>query len=722
MGKRSGLILAFAVVWWASLAACQQDTRADVQLEINREALLNKGLPEQIRVDAAYLLLLSPQPAARKVILDCLSQPDQTAAHAVICKAISKAKAVPNPGELIGPLMRLLSGPDQVVARLAAEAAVAFGYDTIGPSIERMVLEPNVPLVSRVNAIYALRLQPDKRAAITLLTLIDDPNSQVVLQAREALHAMGIPEGKDKDERRQIVKELRAKTWEEFMKDWVAKQEQLLQAEKERLKQEQERMAQFWTSLIETTDQLYGLLPNDQEKANLLIRHLKGPDVELRLWAINKLYQWRTSGRPIPQDFGPLMAAVIADQDRRVRLEAARVLSITGQLGNTEQLISRLDAEQDEQVKAMLLLALGQACDYALGTSGGPQIGVEVRQKTLEWADRFLSTADPNRARAGAQVIQRLLDKPGILPPAEVDRYLQRLQQRLLQVTGPEAGLRADILRVMGLLCGPQSGCREQACKRFGPVFERAYTDQDDRVRELAVEGMILVDGGLALQRLRQGAMNEKNPNIRAKVIELAGEVGRPEDLDWLATRLTPGSPDLDGAWRAFSAILTRSEPSVASQWLARFRSQDLASRLPAQWLSLLQLLERKAAGQPDLLRQVLADLVDYHKLKGDLEAQAAIMPRLLELADGQQRAMWAGELLGVYVGLGRLEDAAGLLQRVLEQGDLDEQDPMVLTLGQMKQSGKVDLDAVLKMVVVKERRPNWERIRQSLLGLPNQG
>jgi hypothetical protein len=500
----------------------------------------------------------------------------------------------------------------------------------------------------------------------------------------------------------------------------VLRQEQLLRLEREKLKQEKDRVSGFWTSFIQTVDQLYGVLPTDQERIELLTRHLKDPAPELRLWAIGKLYQWRTSGRPIPGEFGTIMASVVADEDRRVRLEAARLLSITGQLGPVDQLLARLDAEQDEQVKTMLLLALGQACDFRLGTPGSPQVSTEVRQKTLEWAGQFLGSNDPNKIRTGAQVMQRLLDKPSILPAEDVDRYLKMLEQTVGQLTSSQGQLKADLLRVMGLLCDPQSGSRELACKRFGPVFDAAYRDQDDRVRELAVEGMILVDPGLALQRLRQGAINERNPNIRAKVIELAGQVGTPEDLEWLTARLIPKGPDLDPAWQAICSILVRADLSVAGQWLTRFKSQDMPTRLQAQWVGLLQLIERKAAGSPSLLRQVLGELVAYYKAAGDAQAEAGALARLVELSEGQQRAQLAGRLLGIYIGLGMTDEAARLLSKALEQQDLTDQDPLVQALWQSRQADKGSrevLEAVLKSVTTGQGRPNWERIKGHLLG-----
>lgn len=717
-------IEALLVIWLVGLAfSAQSELTSALQLEINRDALLSKTSSEKIRTNAGYILIISPDPNARRVILESLSQQDQPEAHTAICKALSRARSerrsISNPDDLIGPLVRLLAGQEKMMAKLAADALLAFGYDRVGPPLERMVADPNTPLAGRINGIYALRLQPDKRAAIALLRLVDDPNEQVVSEARDALKGMRIPEGRDIEERRLIIKGLEGKGMEEFMRQWYLNQQEKLLREKQLLEQERARIAAIWKMLIQTMERYYALLPDDQEKAKYLAENLKAAEADRRLWAVEKLYQWRTSGKAIPAEFAASVGAILSDEDGRVRYEAARLLSITGQLAAPDLLLVRLEAEQDERTKGMVLLALGQACDYQLGSAGAAQVPVELRAKVLQWADRFVSVQDPNRVRIGAQVMQKLLDKPAVLAAPEVDRYLARLQERFGQIGNAGMGLRSDLLRVMVILCGQQSGCRDLATKRFGPIFEKVYTDQDDKVRELAVEGLISVDKGLALQRLRQVAINEKNPNIRARVIDLAGEAGRAEDLEWLAARFVAGNPDLDPAWQAFCQIITRADTAVASDWFTRFKDQQFGSRFQPQWGTFLELLARKASGQTELLKQVLQEQVLNSRAKGDLGMEAQVLARLLDMVSGSQRVELAGQLLWLYLQIGRAEDAAGLLAGALEQSDLDEENPLVGALLRAKASGKVEaniLDTVLRMVAVKEPRPNWEKIRAGLV------
>lgn len=82
------------------------------QLKINRDALL-KGSSEQIRIDAAAVMLASEDPLARKILLDTLRQSENIAACLAVCKALSQARAeqkpIKNKEDFIPPLFDILN-------------------------------------------------------------------------------------------------------------------------------------------------------------------------------------------------------------------------------------------------------------------------------------------------------------------------------------------------------------------------------------------------------------------------------------------------------------------------------------------------------------------------------------------------------------------------------------------------------------------------------------
>jgi hypothetical protein len=732
MGGKVGSMIAWMGVVWTvaaqvamagqSLAAQEraipQEAKADPQLEVNREALL-RGSTEHFRIAAASLLLASPDPAARKILLDCLGQSDVLVAQAV-CKALGQTRTdanLPlNLDDFIQPLLRLFEGQDQPTAKLAAEAALVFRYDKIGKAIEQLANDRAKPLSTRLNAIYALRLQPDMSAAITLVALVDD--DQVKVQATEALHAIGIPAGKDPVDRSTTINELKHKNKEEFLRDWVVSQEDRVRKEREQ--------TEAWKRLsLQVLDKLYGTLPDDPERARFLADQLKSQQSELKLWALDKLKEWRVAGRPVPQEVWPTLASLIGDGDKSVRLAAAQLLAMMAQVCPPEKFLAQLAVEQDEDVKAQLFPALGKACDYALSSDSGVQMAPDAKMKTLQLADDYLSSQDPNRARSAAVVMGRLLEKGG-LASRDMDRYLGQLDQRFRRAGVADATLRSDLVGVMASLCSAQSACKDLAQKRFEAVFEVARSDENDRVREQAVEGFVSIDKASALKKLRQGGMGDKSPKIRKRLIDLATEVGvAKDDLDWLAGRIGPNSPDSEAAWQAMSAIWSRSETEVLRVWLGRLKTPDLKSRLSAdQWRAFLALADRKTGDDTDLRRQVLEDLAVLHDQKGDLDAVAGCLQRLIEVAKDPQKDLLVGRLLGVFLRQSKVDQAAGLLQAVLDKRDLIADEPMAKATDDYMQAGdrqdrsKV-LDAVVKKVSTKEPRPGWDQLRQRWLGRP---
>jgi len=247
-----------------------------------------------------------------------------------------------------------------------------------------------------------------------------------------------------------------------------------------------------------------------------------------------------------------------------------------------------------------------------------------------------------------------------------------------------------------------------------------ARSDENDKVREQAVEGFISIDKAIALKKFRQEAIVERNPKIRKRLIDLAGEVGSQEDLEWLAGRGGPNNPDGDAVWQAMSTIFARCDTTVLQRWMGKFESGDLRSRLSSeQWKSFLQLTERKAGGQIDLMQQVLEGLVIYYRQKGDLEGEGGYLNKLIAITKDEQRDGLFGQLLAVYLRQSKVEQAAQLIQMAVDKRDLSPQDPILQSIGEYvaKQTDKLGnnktLEAVLKRVVVKDPRPNWDQFRQ---------
>ncbi|MHC4722610.1 MAG: HEAT repeat domain-containing protein, partial [Planctomycetota bacterium] len=342
------------------------------QLKINMEGLF-KGSSDQIRIDAATVMLFSEDPLARKILLDALRQSENLGARVAVCKALSQARAeqkiVANKEDFIPPLFDILKTETDDSAKFAAEAILIFEYDQISKPLEGMVIDPSLPVETRLNAIYALRLQPDMRAIFKLIDRLDDSDEQVAAEAEKALRFLGTPIGKDAEAREQIRSELKRRGRDEFFRDLLIRQE----AKMRDLKAERDRWRQEY---LAASDRIYDGISDDVARGAFLAEHLASSDAIVRLWALDKVSQWRVGTKSrLPTELGPILVNLISDQDRNVRLKVAKLLSLMGELDSAQRLLEQLEVEQNDEIKTELFVALGWACYYAflMRTLGRPK-------------------------------------------------------------------------------------------------------------------------------------------------------------------------------------------------------------------------------------------------------------------------------------------------------------------------------------------------------------
>jgi HEAT repeat protein len=688
------------------------------QLKINKDALL-QGANEQIRIDAATVMLFSEDPPAREILLAALAQAENSAARMAVCKALSQARGVQESikakADFIQPLFEILTTKDFGEAKLAAEATLLFKYEQISEPLEKMVTDSSLPAKARLNAIYALKLQPDMRAIFKLISLLDDSEGQIAMEAENALHSLGIPVGRDAETRKQIIDELKRKGRDEFLRDWLVRQESQMR--------KLETELDLWRGMyLSALDKIYDGVSDNTAKGQFLAERLGDSKEIVRLWALEKVSQWRVGTKSeLPAELGPVLVNLVSDQNRDVRLKTAGLLSLMGQLNSSQRLLQQLEIEQDDGVKTELFVALGGACYYAFLPGSEVKIPEEIRKKTLEWATKFLLEENPKKAQKGAEVIKKLLEQDG-LTSGEVDRYLGLLAERYNQQKDKADGaLRGELLGVMAGLCGPRSAHKTEAAKTFGLLFEEALSDKADLAREASVEGLINIDKTKALGKLKGGFANDSSAKIRQRVIELAGEVGSGDDLTWLAEKL--GSAESEPAWQAMLTIFKAVEADVLDKWVGRFSSQDMEARLSdEQKISFLEIAERKASGEKrgEMLKNVRGQLARLYSKSGRFEQAAKCLGLLREAAEspGEKEAILA-QMLEVYLKWPKVETAAQLVDNCLLEKDLGPDNVIVLSiekyLAELPATAdpNVVLEALIKIKTA-EDRPMWaEQVRR---------
>lgn len=722
--KRSYLVVLMLLIVCRQVALSQnkppvqvngaaQQEELDPQLKVNRNGLLERG-----DIVAAGIMLFDSDPKARVILLDALRQSENSPARMAVCRALIKArtdnKPVKDVQDFIVPLLGALDTQVSEEARLAAEATLIFEYEEIREPLEKFVTDSSTPVRARVNAVNALKLRLDKRAAIKLIQLLDDPD--VVSEAQLALDSLGIVPGDSKEARDQTISQIENQAPEVFLGNRITR----LEAVKRDMMLEMDSWQKFCLTLLANT---YKMLPDDAAKGKFLAEHLGSPRALVKLWALEEAFQWWKGTNPnFPREqFEPILIGLISDPHKGVRLRTAEVLASMVELNSARPLLTQLELEQDDQVKTKIFVALGWACSSAV-SSNPPKVSPEIKEirtQTLKKAEEFLfSENSVEKSRIGAQVMEKLLRRDG-LDDEEEQKYLDRLLSRYKRLSdNPEGALRAELLGAMAGLCTQTSACRDQAIVRYKPLFVESLRDSSDSVRETAVDGLANIDKADALTILREGFVNDPSPAVRKKIIALAGAVLVEKDLKWLVEKIGVNS-ESEPAWQAMIGIFNRSSADVLNGWVDRLTAEAGAIKLSNdQKIAFLKIAESKAASEKksEMLDHVRQRLTVLYSRNSQFDKAEENLKKLLATATTQAaKDGIAIQLLGVYMSWPRSDLAANLVAEALQTNDLDREGALLKSLDEhlVKPANGLDPNAAvaqLAAIKVPKDRPKWSQ------------
>jgi HEAT repeat protein len=678
----------------------------DAQLQLNKEVLTSDGSGEQMRINAANLLLSSKSPLAREILIAVLRQAENNPARAAVCRTLSEARAerkIIDKGEdFIPPLLEILRTEEEFsIAKLAAEATLLFEYEQVSQQLEQAAKDSSLPAKFRLNAIYALRIRPDKEAILTLMDLLGDSDKQVAAASEKALKYLRIPIGGNAETRKRFRSELERMNIEDFLRDRLIYQG----TEMRRLASE---LDSWKKQYLDALNRIWLGITDDVTQGKFLANHLGSSEAMVKLWALDKVYEDRMRTTPrLPADLlGPLLMDLISYEDQDVRLKAAKLLSLMGGVNSAENLLEKLRTEEIDEVRKEIFVALGAAVSTALLSDPRNKVAPEIRQETLEWAAEYLTEPDPEKSQKGAEVIKKLLEHDG-LESAEVKKYLGLLAERYEQEKA-NAKLRGELLIRMAGLCAPGSACKVEASGLFCPFFEKALDDESDFVREAALDGLIYC-GKTRLLIRRGDLLNDPSLEIRRKLINLVGEIGGKEDLARLWEK-TGATGEGDAAWDAMLKIFKRSEAVVSAEWVGRLSAANTDSELSAQkLLSFLLIAEQKAENRGEMLKAIREELADLHYRSGDFEQTAKYLGVLHQAATSrEQKDMLLPRLLETYLRWPNVERAAKLIDNCLLEGDLGPDSSIVVSIDRYLSAAPVGADpnAVVAEVIARVNLP----------------
>ena len=442
------------------------------------------------------------------------------------------------------------------------------------------------------------------------------------------------------------------------------------------------------------------------------------------MWALEKVYQgWVGTGSKskLLAELESVLAKLISDQSKEVRLRTAKLWSLIGSFGSAEELLAQHTVEQDGEVKIELFVALGAACYDAFSVNSGVEIDYEIRGVALELAAVYLADGDANKAQRGADVIKKLLELNG-LEDAEVDNYFGLLVKRYKDPRiGGNGRLQGELLNAMAGLCA-KSVYKGRAARVFGPLFEEALGEQTDLVREAAASGLIYIDSTKALGILRDGFVDDSV--VVEKLIDLAGKVGGEEDLEWLSQKVGK-TAESDLAWGAMIKIFKRSESAadLLEEWVIRYSFADANSSLSdEQKVSFFAIAERKAIGEEkdEMLRAVRGKLAELYLANREYDRAAEYWGLLLGSAQlPDEKELIRARLLEAYFKKPNIKMGKDLIENRLLESDLEAGSVIVKVIDDFLANpvNGVNPKVVLKVlsqIKPPKPRPMWQNKLQS--------
>ncbi len=687
------------------------------QLKINRAALLNPSMDEQIRIDTALELLRNNDQQARAILLEVLTAKDNTTAQMIVCNAIIQSRGwdevILQPNEFLEPLMVILTEQQGDVAKIAARASLIFPYCRVQSYLMGIIENPALSMQARLNAVYAIQIRPDKEAVSQLLILLDKEGKQISSAAKEALQVW-LPLATDEQSWRKNLSKLQRMSRVEILKEWVIAQD-------ERVRQLETQLKNYQQLYIVSQDKIYDGTANDTEKAEFLAGHLGSEYSNVRLWAIQKVDIWLKSGSEVPLAVlsGPLMK-LVSDDEVSVRLSTAELLSLLSNVNSAAILLTQLKVEPVPDVRKELLIALGQVCNYAFSPGADFNVDAQIRSEALEIASKYF---DGDQAGFAVQVVRKLLLQNG-LEKEQAGKYFKLIAESYRKELANKQ-LQGQLLSEMSRLCSQDSFYRQTASEIFGDIFLKAIDDEDTIICEPAVVGFIKTDQSRAFRLLLdKGFVSHPSEKIRKAVISLAGRVGSQDDMEWLfaiVTSAQAGTEEDKLAWDTIAKLAQGCSASYIVQWTDRYETvlSDAGTKNNRQKiLNLLEIAEKKVTneGPKDLVGTIRVSLAKSYEKSGQYAIAAKYYGLLLtENSDPNERDVLTGEILWVHLKAGQFTQARQLIDNRLLGKDLSGIDDVIVTVIEkyLDQAGETELSALikaLKAVKIENPCPLWQQ------------
>jgi HEAT repeat protein len=674
------------------------------EFRIYRDAL-QQGSTEDIRVDAAVVLLVQNDEQGRGALLSALRSEENPQARKAVCQALIKSRGLSQTIDSLEvfqePLLAILQSESAEEAELAAEAMLLYDYADVAAPLDQILQNEERGSRVRMNAIYALRLRTEPTALRRLIKLLDDPDAEVAKAAETALQeAFGIPVGANREVWTGILDDLQLKSPDDIRRERLLRQEMKLR----QVQAERDRWQKLYLSAL---DKQYEVLDETSRKETIL--DMIESDLDpVRIWALDKASKYPVVDEVLREK----LLSLLSDGSRDVRLQAAKALMNMSAINPAAALLERLQIEEDAEVRLAMLEALGEACFFAFSPGSDVELPKDIKLQTLEIASGYLQSESEDECIKGAEVLRKILELNNLTKDS-MQSYLGLLDERYRKSLYQDEGVRAKLLAILAHLCG-QGGAKEPARALFEPLFLDAVDVEDDpALRLAAVQGISYVDSVEALQIFKQkNLMQDQSLAVQQVVIDVAGQTGDEKDLEWLLV-LLDGNGHSERAWLAIKSICQRQEVGFLLDWLPEL--ENISATKGEYVREILDVAEQKAAGEndQDMLKRVREQTIAWLSERKVWEQGAAYLSGIgYSISENLYSDRTDFEAFIIYLYGGAVENAAEYVENCLSESDIKQGSPVpqaITVYFEEKAIGdasEVFLERILS--IPQEGRPDW--------------
>lgn len=616
-------------------------------------------------------------PERLNLIAELLSQPHDTGTPGVLAYAIADVGAQDRSRldeGMIEPLLQLLASDNADLRKQASGALAIFPVADVAPRLSALANDSSRPIVQRHEAIDTLSIKVTKREVVgELIKLLRSDTPSVIQRALQALKDASREDyGSDIDgwdawwQRKLNLSEAE---WLRDRLDLVERRSRKLRDEIRQLNDDRTREARIRFQLSGDFMAKVFQLTQDSKREALTIEWLAHSVPDVRIHTLDMIRKQITEGNIPSEAVHAAVSQCLSHPNAKVRTTALEVVGTMKNPNDASLVLSLLNGETDQQLRATILRTLGRlenpvAIDALIAELNHPNA---IRECVLE------------AARAIGVVGARGRVDTAVITPA-----IEPLRRHFTSAQTDDIPFKETFLLAMANIGAPETTTE----------FVTHLASESTELVLAAIRGIIVSQSAANIDRVAD-RLAHPDPRVRQLAVDAVGELGeKPEHLRALMSRLNPDEEPNESirsaAFQSFRKALNRQPSAEKLDWVEKLTGQSdhqvtILNDYLTEWGT-------NGAG-PELVNKARTLLKDI-LLAANRQSEAAdVLQKMYDasLANERNGLFEIGiELLQLRLDLKQYEKSAELLISLAPQTD-DSQKEQIRALLQKHASNVVD-------------------------------